>query len=371
MAEAVVSFLVDRLANLLVREVKLWCGLSGQLEDLCTELKRMQRFLRDADARQDEGEMIQAHLAMIREVAYDAADIIDTFAFKITSQKNSNLRKSLQRHSCVFKELVEFHQLGSELEAIKSKISSFTLSFHQYGMKSIDEQEVSDGTYKRQPELRRSYSHIEEDVVGFEEDIKKLVEELVDEKKTCPLVAICGMGGLGKTTIAKKVYHNVNVRHHFDRFAWVYVSRQCQVTNVLRGMLYKLISFSDVGRDHILKLTNEELVKEIYQIMKKKKCLVILDAIWSVEAWNRLSPAFPLRNGRSKILITSRVQEVAKRADPGVLIHEPRSLDEEQSWQLFQKKAFPQRDEPGTPTNYKTIIIWHRINFLLSSLTST
>ncbi|KAI6674217.1 hypothetical protein NL676_002123 [Syzygium grande] len=346
MAEAVVSFLVDRLANLLVREVKLWCGLSGQLEDLCTELKRMQRFLRDADARQDEGEMIQAHLAMIREVAYDAADIIDTFAFKITSQKNSNLRKSLQRHSCVFKELVEFHQLGSELEAIKSKISSFILSFHQYGMKSIDEQEVSDGTYKRQPELRRSYSYIEEDVVGFEEDIKKLVEELVDEKKTCPLVAICGMGGLGKTTIAKKVYHNVNVRHHFDRFAWVYVSRQCQVTNVLRGMLYKLISFSDVGRDQISKLTNEELVKEIYQIMQKKKCLVILDAIWSVEAWNRLSPAFPLRNGRSKILITSRVQEVAKRADPGVLIHEPRSLDEEQSWQLLQKRAFPQRDEP-------------------------
>lgn len=371
MAEAVVSFLVERLANLPVREVKLWCGLSGQLEDLCTELKRMQRFLRDTDARQDEGEMIRADVAMIREVAYDAADIIDTFAFKIASQKNSSLWKSLKRHSCVFKELVEFHQLGSEMEAVKSKISNFTLRFNQYGMKSIDEREVSDGTYKKQPELRRSYSHIEEDVVGFEEDIKKLVEELVDEKKTCPVVAICGIGGLGKTTIAKKVYHNVNVRHHFDCFAWVYVSQQCQATNVLRGMLHELISFSDVGRHPIFKQTNEELMKEIYQIMQKKKCLVILDNICSIKAWKRLSPAFPLRKGRSKILITSRVKEVVKNANPGVLIHKPRCLDEEQSWQLFQKKAFPSRDEPGTHTNYKTIIIWHSINFLLSSLMST
>ena len=143
--------------------------------------------------------------------------------------------------------------------------------------------------------MRWSYSYIvEEYIVGLDEDIKAVVMQLVNEDKTCQLVSICGMGGLGKTTLAKKVYHHSDIRRHFKGFAWAYLSQQCKARDVWEGILLKLTSPTKDERDQILKMTHDELAKKLNQVQQEKRCLVILDDIWSTEAWDLLSPAFPL-----------------------------------------------------------------------------
>ena len=54
--------------------------------------------------------------------------------------------------------------------------------------------------------------------MGLDEDIEEVVVQLINEDKHCQVVSICGMGGLGKTTLAKKVYHHSDIRRHFLRF---------------------------------------------------------------------------------------------------------------------------------------------------------
>jgi hypothetical protein len=73
---------------------------------------------------------------------------------------------------------------------------------------------------------------------------------------------------------------------------------------------------------------------------------VILDDIWSTEAWDLLSPTFPSGQVSSKILVTTRNREVAMHIDPGGFLHEPECLNEDQIWELLQKKAFSRKD-PG------------------------
>ena len=118
--------------------------------------------------------------------------------------------------------------------------------------------------YERQQQLRRSYSHIiDGDVVGLEADVRKLVMHLVKKEPRHQVVSICGMGGVGKTTLAKQIYRHNEVRRHFGSFVWVCISQQCQVRDVWKELLIKLISATIVQREEIAKLQKCNLYNKL------------------------------------------------------------------------------------------------------------
>uniref|UniRef100_A0A7N2LSC3 Uncharacterized protein n=1 Tax=Quercus lobata TaxID=97700 RepID=A0A7N2LSC3_QUELO len=226
----------------------------------------MQCFLKDADKGRTEDESVRIWVSQIREAAYEVEDVIETFALEIALK---NRDSTIKKHVPIFNTR-KLYKVGSKIEDIKTRI------------------------------LLEVYK------LMLDEDMK-VVAQLVNEDKHCQVVSICGIGGLGKTTRAKKVYHHSEVRCHFDGFAWAYISQQCKTRDVWEGILIKLTSPTKDKRDQILKMRDEELAKKLNQVQKEKRCLVILDDIWRKEAWDLLSPG---------------------------------CLNEEQSWELFQKKAF-------------------------------
>ena len=181
--------------------------------------------------------------------------------------------------------------------------------------------------------------------------VKKLVEYSSDDRP-CSVVAIWGMGGLGKTTLAKKVYHEDRVRRHFECFAWCSVSQQFNFRALVQEVLVEFLPpNSKEEREKIEKMSDHEKVKRVYQIQEEKKCLVILDDVWSTEAWDTLRPAFPIllqkagKGGSSKIVITTRYKAVALHPDPGAFLYQPNCLSEDESWELLQRRAFLIRND--------------------------
>ena len=357
MAEAVVSFAVERLGDLLIEEASFLHGVTDKVAEIQVELELMKGFLKDADARQGEGETIRRWVAQIRENAFDAEDTIDTFILKVAlrRRRGRGFQNILKRYACIFSELIALHKVGTKIDDIKTRISSLTTSLQTYNIKSIREGEGSSGINARnestrQRLVRRTYSHVvDEDTVGVEGNVKILVEQLLvmeSSENRCSssssIVSIWGMGGLGKTTLAKKVYHHGRVRRHFECFAWCSVSQQFNFRALVQKLLVEFISpNSKEERENIEKMSDDEVVKRVYQIQEEKKCLVILDDVWSTEAWERLRPAFPLHKAsNSKIVITTRNKAVASHADPRAFLYQPKCLTDDESWELLQKKAF-------------------------------
>ncbi|KAH1083970.1 hypothetical protein J1N35_023731 [Gossypium stocksii] len=338
-----VSSALKTIGELTQEVTSLW-GVDEQVEGLASELRWMQSFLKVADARKVDNELIRTSVVEIRELAYDAEDVMETFSLKVASKRKGGFSNCIKRSACFLKEGCLLHRIKSEIEKITVRIKELTRQLKTYDVSKfgVDEEGPSSSTERRLS--RRSYPHVMDDnIVGLDKDIKKLVPVLLDEQSECRVVSICGMGGLGKTTLAKKIYHESQVVGHFKHLAWANVSQNCQERKVWEDILSDLNILSEADK----KMKVEKLAEKLSSFLEKNKCLVILDDIWSPVDWDSLKPAFSARETKSKFLLTSRNTEIISHADTNGFLYQLQCLNDEQSWELFQKIAIPPTNSPG------------------------
>ncbi|TXG75131.1 hypothetical protein ES332_1Z013300v1 [Gossypium tomentosum] len=338
-----VSYALETIDKLTQEVTSLW-GVDEQVEGLASELRWMQSFLKVADASKVDHEVIRTTVVEIRELAYDAEDVIETFSLKVASKRKGGFSNCIKRSACFLKEGCLLHQIKSEIEKITARIKVLTRQLKTYDVSKlgVDGEGPSCSTERR--EARRPYPHVMDDnIVGLGKDIKKLVPVLLDEQSECRVVSICGMGGLGKTTLAKKIYSQSQVVGHFKHLAWAYVSQNCQKRKVWEDILS---DFNLLSTEADKEMKVEKLAEKLSSFLEENKCLVVLDDIWNTESWDSLKPAFLVRETRSKILLTSRNKEIVSHADSKGFLHELQYLNYKQSWVLFQKIAFPPTNSP-------------------------
>ncbi|KAJ1700878.1 hypothetical protein LUZ63_000657 [Rhynchospora breviuscula] len=124
------------------------------------------------------------------------------------------------------------------------------------------------------------------------------------------VLPIFGLGGVGKTTIAKIVYNNEIVKKTFDRRAWVYVSENFGVKRIMKEIVLSLQGSTNI--DTMINLNT--IVAELIKTIENRRFFLVLDDVQDgiQSVWSGLLSA--LRNAApgSFILVTTQSELVAK-----------------------------------------------------------
>ncbi|XP_058114634.1 putative disease resistance RPP13-like protein 3 isoform X2 [Magnolia sinica] len=346
--EAVVLQLLVKLADPLIKEVISLYEVDDKVELIVTQFTQMQCFLKDADDKQEGDERVKNWVLNVTDAAYVAEDLIDTFIFKVAPLKRTGFVGCITRYACIFCELKARYKLSSEIERINNKIRVISESRSTFGIQNIGQEA---GTSSAGPSLQEwrltSPLDQEPDFVGFEKELEFLVERLTKGESRRCVVSVVGMGGLGKTTLTKKVYNDTRVKARFHFRAWICLSQEYDVKDILKKIIDCCMVLSEEESKKVEKMDVFELRHKISEYLKGKIYLVVVDDIWTNEAWDAIKGAFPLNdtlpdveNG-SRVMITTRNKVVALHADAQSLPYELLTLGKDESWNLFCRKAFP------------------------------
>ncbi|XP_059650140.1 putative disease resistance RPP13-like protein 3 [Cornus florida] len=293
MAESAAFLVLDKLAPILLEEVKLqvklFSGVREEVEYIRAEFERMTAFLRVADSMEDSDKEIKVWVKQVRDVAHHTEDVLDVFM----------------------------------LRGIKQ------LHHHQHPLRYDSR---GDALLVKEAEL-----------VGIDKRKKELIGLLVNQTEDrLKVVSVVGMGGLGKTTLVKKVYDDAALKKQFESHAWLTVSESPKMGELLKDMIQQL--YREINQPVPQELERMDRLKQaINEFLQQRSYLVVLDDIWNIDAWEAVKYAFLDNNSKSQIMLTTRFGDIASTSctETGGNVYSLNPLSLEDAWTLFCRKAFP------------------------------
>ncbi|XP_054775805.1 disease resistance protein RPM1-like isoform X2 [Prosopis cineraria] len=347
MAESAVSFLLSKLTSILEEQVQLLSGVHKEVQFIKDELERLSAILRVADSLEDEDPELKVWVKQVRDVAHDMEDAIDEFTIRLVSHREQGQNSCLSRFSSAIKALRARHWIASEIQEIKGRLENISK-----GRCNMTE---TGSSFRNQYTSRLDSQDDallldEADLVGIEKPKKHLIDLLFEEEPGRVVIPIYGMGGLGKTTLAKQVYDDPKVKKLFRMHAWVTISQSFKIHELLRELvqqLHKVIGKSAPAEVGTMK--SGSLKEVIKSLLLQRRYLIILDDIWRVNAWDAIQHALPNNNYGSRIILTTRNKDVAAYSCTKFhdKVYNLDFLPQHESWSLFCNKTF--RGNPCPP----------------------
>ncbi|KAL2929569.1 putative disease resistance protein RGA3 [Bienertia sinuspersici] len=348
-------------------EISLAWGFQSHLTTLNDKFMDTQAFLEDVgnSNHSHNSLLVNRWLRKVEDAAYFADNVMDDYAYELLRRKyelSSFLTKVRDFVSCSSSNPVVFRlRITREVVEILSKLEELDKQAKRIGLQQVrlvtSESVLSSRYYNDQEnyyysslyQVRKYAAANAFEFVGRKDDEKKLLQ------------LICHANGLGKTTLARRLYHHEQVDRHFGKNkVWICVSEDFNIVRIFKIMLESL-SYNYGLSD------NGAITNKLQEKLKGEKFLLILDNVWERNKglWDSLRNELQKIGDPSKtvILITTRIIEVAKKAG-GVHIHSLKGLseDDEEEVDIIDKiKWYKMHDlvhDLASVVSEKNLFVW-------------
>ncbi|KAF3784141.1 putative late blight resistance protein-like protein [Nymphaea thermarum] len=335
MFETIISLLWEKVAGFAQDEILKAATAKDETETLEGRLKDIQPVLRNAYNKQFSSKEVKYWVWRLNEVIYDAFDVIDFY--RIKSRRYADPPDSRPSRTSLL-----LHETGTKIKKINEKLNMMYEEKNQHGLVPVlgESSTLGDSLGVVKEERQTTSAITETNIIGREKDeevvLKWLFEESNPHEDSASVIAIVAMGGVGKTALAKKLYHNSSVPDYFDKCMWVCVAETPKLLDLFRKILEEV---EEKGSCSTQLLTGANaLYSTITTHLKNKRFLLVLDDVWNNAWWDEMKGLWQDCTSWSKVLITTRQMEVAK-AKGLAHLHELKCLNEKHSWELYLSKT--------------------------------
>lgn len=219
LALGAMASLAPKLGELLMQEYVVQKGLKPDIESLSTELVMMNAALIDVSRVPPDqlSEVEKLWARQVRELSYDTEDAVDDFILRVAgydspAADDANVfKKIIRKATAEMKKVKNSHQISEKVKDIKKLSNHLAELRAKYTVRGVGANlAASTGI---DPRVLNLYKN-ESDLVGIEEARNRVIRMLLkgtkdhahESDQSLKIVSIVGIGGLGKTTLAKTVH---------------------------------------------------------------------------------------------------------------------------------------------------------------------
>ncbi|XP_078162126.1 putative disease resistance protein RGA3 isoform X2 [Carex rostrata] len=347
MAEIASAFLpvvFQITAGFLVEELRLQHNLQSEVQLLKRNVSMIIATLNDA--KMNPSQRLKLWLDELRDVGYHAIDLLDEHNTELQRRKLVHAAE-LRNNLAIFnlKRLIYRHDISHKIKELSSRMEEVFQRHINFGLNVNESSPIKlEITTSLPPTL----------IVGRENERSEILSKLIPYNNVqVGILAIHGLGRIGKTTLAQLIYEELEKKGHFNTTLWVHVSDEFDLEKVTRSILDSMDEVPD-GKSNL-----DTVQKLIQKKLKGKRYLLVLDDYWNENPheWEKLLR--PLHQGApgSVIIVTTTNSKVAE------LVSKP--------FPSYQLKKLSEQDYCSLVCHYAShneLNAWAKLNALSSEI---
>ncbi|TVU13179.1 hypothetical protein EJB05_40711, partial [Eragrostis curvula] len=301
LTSAVVKIAGDKLSSALGEPAKLAWKFNKDLEEMKDTMESVKALLQDAEKQSRKEESVQLWLKRLKHAAVDISDMMNDY--EDTDAHATAKIPGISHLTAALKKMVLAYKMKNMREKLK-KINeqgqkfNFTVSSSHLEQLHCDEHET--------------ISVVNEVEILGRDGAKKEITDLLSashSKDQAMVLPIYGLGGMGKSTLAKLVYNDTQFKK-YDHRVWVYVSQKFDLMKIGRSIISQLSTGVQQNTDTL------ELVHQcMNDLFPGKKILIVLDDLWEENEFKlkKLKSMLDKTGSMIDVIVTTRSEGIANK----------------------------------------------------------